>query len=142
LLSVLANIRPAGETNVANALTRLAPVLKGKCLIMLFSDLLTDQEAVLKSLYRLRHSGHEVILFHILDEAEVHFPFTGLCEFQDVESSEKIEGPAEGMRDGYLASLNEFQELRQSPAGIPHSTPTAIRVGFTPQRGGGWFGGG
>ena len=75
ILSVLANLKPTGETNVADSLFQLASMIRGKSLVMLFSDLLTDPEPVLRSLYRLRYSGHEVILFHILDEAEVHFPF-------------------------------------------------------------------
>ena len=44
---------------------------------MLFSDLLADPEPVLQSLHHLRHRGNEVILFHILDEAEVHLPVRG-----------------------------------------------------------------
>ncbi|MGL6073932.1 MAG: DUF58 domain-containing protein [Fimbriiglobus sp.] len=117
LLSVLANIRPTGQTDIANALTRTVPLLKGKCLLMVFSDLLTEIDPVMKSLHRLRHAGHEVILFHILDEAEVHFPFTGLCEFQDVETPDRLEGPAEGMRDDYLSSLAEFQSEWRNQCG-------------------------
>jgi uncharacterized protein (DUF58 family) len=111
ILSVLANLKPTGETNVAESLFQLASMIRGKSLVMLFSDLLTDPEPVLRSLYRLRYSGHEVILFHILDEAEVHFPFTGLVEFEDVESNEKLEVDARGIRDDYLAGLSEFQEF-------------------------------
>ena len=42
---------------------------------VVFSDLLTEPEPVMSTLRRLRHRGHDVILFHILDEAEVNFPF-------------------------------------------------------------------
>jgi uncharacterized protein (DUF58 family) len=132
LLSVLANLKPSGETDIANALTRLAPLVRGKCLIMVFSDLLTDPDPVLKSLYRLRHAGHEVILFHILDEAEVHFPFTGLVEFTDVETPAKLEGPAEGMRDDYLASLADFRgtwKRECGAAGVDY-VPMDTSVGF------------
>lgn len=111
ILSVLSNLKPTGETNVADSLFQLASMIRGKSLVMLFSDLLTDPEPVLRSLYRLRYSGHEIILFHILDEAEVKFPFTGLVEFEDVESNEKLEVDARGIRDDYLSSLSEFQEL-------------------------------
>src|SRR4029079_8136535 len=83
MLSVLANLQPTGETNIAEALNRVAGLAKGKALVMLFSDLLGDPDEVIRSVYRLRHGGHEVILFHILDEAEVHFPFGGRIEFED-----------------------------------------------------------
>jgi len=58
-------------------------MVRSKSLIMLFSDLLADPEPIMQSLHQLRHRGHDVIVFHILDEAEVHFPFEGLVEFKD-----------------------------------------------------------
>jgi len=118
ILSVLANLKPAGATDIAHGLTQLAALIRGKCLIMLFSDLLTDPDAVLKSIYRLRHAGHEVILFHILDEAEVHFPFTGLVEFEDLETDATLEVDARGIRDDYLQSLGEFQANWKRECGL------------------------
>ena len=66
-------------------------MIRSKSLVMLFSDLLTDPEPVLQSLHHLRHRGNEVILFHILDEAEVHFPFEGVIEFEDVEDARQAD---------------------------------------------------
>ena len=118
LLSVLANLKPTGDTDVAGSLVELAGVIRGKCLVMLFSDLLTDPEALTKSLYRLRHAGHEVILFHVLDEAEVHFPFAGKVEFEDVESEELLQVDARGARDDYLAGLNDYREGLRRECGL------------------------
>jgi uncharacterized protein (DUF58 family) len=110
ILAILANLKPAGETDIAGALHQLAALIRTKSLIMVFSDLLTDVDALLKSLYHLRHRGNEIILFHILDEAEVHFPFEGLIEFEDVETPEKLTIDAKGMRTDYLKSIEEFRE--------------------------------
>jgi uncharacterized protein (DUF58 family) len=111
ILSVLANLKPTGETNIADSLFQLAGMIKGKSLVMVFSDLITDPEPVMRSLYRLRYSGHEVILFHILDELEVHFPMTGLIDFEDVESpDEHMEIDAAGIREDYLAAVKELRE--------------------------------
>ncbi len=89
---------------------QLAPMVRSKGLIMIFSDLLTDPEPVLQSLHHLRHRGHEIILFHILDEAEVSFPFEGLIEFQDVESPERLVIDAPGMRVDYVKAVADFRE--------------------------------
>lgn len=110
MLSVLANLRPMGETNISACLHQLAAMVRGKSLIMVFSDLLTEPEPVLQSFHHLRHRGHEIIVFHILDEAEVHFPFDGLIEFSDVESDDKMTLDARGMRSDYLAAVRDFQE--------------------------------
>src|SRR6266513_3377838 len=77
ILAVLANLKPAGQTAIAPCIHHLAAMIRSKSLVMLFSDLLTDPEPVLQSLHHLRHRGHDVILFHVLDEAEVQFPFEG-----------------------------------------------------------------
>jgi uncharacterized protein (DUF58 family) len=114
ILAVLANLKPSGKTDVAACLHQLAAMMRGKGLVMLFSDLLTDPAPVLHSLHHLRHRGHEVILFHILDEAEVHFPFEGLVEFRDVEEDRKLTLDARNMRADYLQSLREFQEHYRS----------------------------
>jgi hypothetical protein len=90
---------------------------------MVFSDLLTEPGPVVQALHHLRHRGNEVILFHILDEAEVHFPFEGLIEFEDVEGPERLTIDARGMQTDYLRALSEFKEgFREecSKAGIDY----------------------
>ncbi len=111
ILAVLANLTPAGETDVAGCLHQIAAMVRGKGLVMVFSDLLTEPGPVLEALHHLRHRGSEIILFHVLDEAEVHFPFEGLIEFEDVESPDKLTLDAKGMRDDYLAALAELREV-------------------------------
>jgi uncharacterized protein (DUF58 family) len=110
ILSVLANLKPSGKTEVATCLHQLASMMRSKGLVMLFSDLLTDPAPVIESLHHLRHRGHEVIIFHILDEAEVHFPFEGVIEFEDVEEDRKLTLDAKGMRRDYVTAVEEFRE--------------------------------
>src|SRR5438270_3517425 len=47
MLSILSNLKPAGETDVAACIHQLASMVRSKSLIMIFSDLLTDAEPVL-----------------------------------------------------------------------------------------------
>src|SRR3954447_12491791 len=114
ILSLLAALKPSGTTEVAGCLHRVAAMIKSKSLVIVFSDLLTDPDPVLRALHHHRHRGNEVILFHILDEAEVHFPFDGLVEFEDVETPEKLTLDAKGMRDDYLEAVAEFQQVYRS----------------------------
>jgi uncharacterized protein (DUF58 family) len=111
MLSVLANLKPSGQTDVGACLHQLAAMIRTKSLVMLFSDLLTDPAPVIESLHHLRHRGNEVILFHILDEAEVNFPFEGLIEFEDVEAPDKLTIDARGMRPDYLSAVQEFRDM-------------------------------
>jgi uncharacterized protein (DUF58 family) len=112
ILAVLANLKPSGHTDVAHCLHQLAVMIRNKSLVMLFSDLMTDPAPVLESLHHLRHRGNEVILFHILDEAEVKFPFEGVIEFHDVEEEgTRLTVDARGIRGDYLHAVSEFQDL-------------------------------
>ncbi|HYV39797.1 MAG TPA: DUF58 domain-containing protein [Gemmataceae bacterium] len=111
ILALLSNLKPTGQTDIAGCIHQLAAMVRNKGLIMLFSDLLTDPEPVMKSLHHLRHRGHDIILFHILDEAEAHFPFDGLIEFKEVEGSGKLTLDARNMKGDYLRSLAEFKNF-------------------------------
>lgn len=111
LLSTLAKLRPTGETDISASLTQLDAMLKHRSLVMLFSDLLAEPQPAIQSLRRLRHGGHDVILFHILDEAEVRFPFEGVAEFEDPETQEALDPvDATGIREDYLAEVADFRE--------------------------------
>jgi hypothetical protein len=61
-------------------------------------------------LHHLRHRGNDIILFHVMDEAEVHFPFDGVIEFEDVEDPQRLILDARGMRKDYLEALSDFQQ--------------------------------
>ena len=111
ILGLLAGLKPAGQTDIGACLHQLASMIRSKSLVMLFSDLLTDPKPVLESLYHLRHRGNDIILFHVLDEAEAHFPFEGIIEFEDVEAPRKLTIDAQSMRPDYLRSLGEFQNM-------------------------------
>jgi uncharacterized protein (DUF58 family) len=108
VLSVLANLKPSGSTDIAKSLIQIAAMLRHRSLIMLFTDLFADPEPVVHAIRRLRHGGHDVILFHILDEAEVRFPFDGMIEFEEPETQEKIQIDASSFRSDYLREIQSF----------------------------------
>jgi uncharacterized protein (DUF58 family) len=132
MLSLLAGLKPAGTTDVGACLHQLAALIRGKGLVILFSDLLTEPAPVLQGLHHLRHRGHEVIVFHILDEAEVGFPFDGLTEFVDVESPDRLTLDARALRDDYLRTVTAFRERYRADcarAGVDY-VPMDTSVGF------------
>ena len=116
VLAQLAKLKPTGATDLPHCLNQIAAMLKQHSLVMLFSDLLPDAsgnmdaEDVIASLARLRHGGHDVIVFHIMDEAEVTFPYDGPVQFEDAESGETVSVDASGFRDDYLRQINEFRD--------------------------------
>lgn len=109
ILSLLAKAQPTGPTDIARNLHQFAAMVKHKSLVMLFSDLLTDPKPVIDAVRMLRFAGHDVIIFHVLDEAEVHFPFTGMCDLKEPESGMNMTVDAAGIRKDYLEALAELR---------------------------------
>jgi uncharacterized protein (DUF58 family) len=110
ILALLSQSKPRGQTDIAKNLQRVASMIRHRSLLMIFSDLLTDSEPVISALRMLRHAGHDIILFHVLDEAEVTFPFNGLVELKDPESGQIQTIDADGMRADYVETLEELRE--------------------------------
>jgi uncharacterized protein (DUF58 family) len=110
ILAVLAKCQPSGPTDIAGNLRRIASMVKHRSLLMVFSDLLTDADDVIKSLQMLRFAGHDIILFHVLDEAEVTFPFEGMVDLKDPETKDSTVLDADGMRADYLDALKELRD--------------------------------
>jgi uncharacterized protein (DUF58 family) len=108
ILSTLDTIQPGGETSGAGAMHDLAEGLKRRGLIILISDLLDDPAAVLSALQHFRFRGHEVIVFHVMDPAELTFPFDTMTEFTDLETAEKTMVSPDGMRPYYLEQMKQF----------------------------------
>ncbi|MEQ9411092.1 MAG: DUF58 domain-containing protein [Fuerstiella sp.] len=110
ILAILQQSKPEGDTNIADNLRRVAAMIRHRSLLMVMSDLLTDPDEVIESLRMLRYAGHDLILFHVLDEAEVTFPFSGSVDLIEPESSDHQIVDAAGIRSDYLAALNELRE--------------------------------
>src|SRR5205085_10342772 len=111
VLSLLANLRPTATTATAKSLVQITAMLRHRSLVMLFTDLFAEPQPVIQALRRLRHGGHDVILFHILDEAEVRFPFDGMVEFEEPEGHEKVQLDASAFRDDYQKEVKSFCEM-------------------------------
>jgi uncharacterized protein (DUF58 family) len=90
LLSEMEKTDNRGETDLSGIFNTLAERIKRRGLIVVFSDLLDDQDSVLASLKHFRHRKHEVIVFHILDPMEKRLDFRTDAEFVDLETGEKL----------------------------------------------------
>jgi len=110
VLSVLAKVKPSGKSDIAKSLVQVAAMLRHRSLVMIFSDLLADPAPIHDALLRLRHRGHDVILFHVLDEAEVKFPFEGMVEFTEPEALDRLVVDADSARRQYVASMEGFRD--------------------------------
>jgi uncharacterized protein (DUF58 family) len=111
----LENLKPSKKTNISKALTDLAKNIKRRGLIIVISDLFDDPKQVLDSLKHFRYRKHEVVVLHILDKAELEFPFSDFILFEDMESDLKVMADSKVIRNEYLSRIRAFiDELRDN----------------------------
>ena len=108
MMRQLERVEAGRETGVAEILHRLAARFKRRCLIVLVSDLYDDPEAVARALHHFRHRRHEVVVFHVLDKAEIEFPFRDVVSFQDLETDERLQVDPAYVRDVYVEQVQTF----------------------------------
>ncbi len=108
LMFQLEDASPGGDTDISTTFHELAQRIVRRGLIIIISDLMDDPEKVLRSLKHFRHKKHEVIVFHVLDPAELTFPFSGPILFRDLETQEQLSVEAELLRDEYVQQMSDF----------------------------------
>ena len=108
LLRTLEAVEPGGETDTAATFHQLAEMITRRGLIVILSDLLDDEREVLRALRHFRHRRHEVIIFHILDPAERHFPYSRLSDFVDLETGDRLQADPRFVRREYLKQMEAF----------------------------------
>jgi len=117
ILSVLAIDKPRSKTNMYGILRKVADEKSQKGMVVLVSDFLTDREELFKGLKMLRQRGHDVLLFHVLDDEELDFTFAGTTKFEGFEDAGSMTCDPKSLRDGYLRALHSFlEELRRRSA--------------------------
>jgi len=122
------------ETDLGRTLEDLARRVTRRGLIILISDLLDDEQSVVRGLKLFRHRKHEVIVFHVLDPYEVSFPFEHEVILRDLETREEVPAVPWEIRREYVqrvaAWIDRYRTvLRQSGIDyVPVKTSTPFDV--------------
>ena len=90
VLHTIDRIRTERPGQLGPALNHAAGTLNRRGILVLVSDLYEEPESVLEALKPLRYGGHDVIVFHVLDPAELEFPFDEAAPFEDLETGQRI----------------------------------------------------
>lgn len=101
-------------TRVGPVLHELAAQTPRKGITIVISDLFDDEEQILGGVQHLRYVGHEVIVFHLMDRAELEFPFEGNVEFVGLEGIPPLLVRAHEIRRSYQEEVEGFcRRLRE-----------------------------
>jgi uncharacterized protein (DUF58 family) len=101
---------PQNKTELYPILREVTETYPRRGMMILISDLLTDRDGLFRGLKLLRSRGHDVMIFHVMDDDELDFPFTGPTRFEGLESVDMLRCNPRALREGYLTALNAYLE--------------------------------
>jgi len=107
LLGSLARLEGSGTTDAGGAVREVALRMRRRGLVVLISDLLVDPGETLRALHFLRHRGHEVLVFHLMDPGELDLPQAGDAVFFDPEDETELRTDSSALRPEYRRAVEE-----------------------------------
>jgi uncharacterized protein (DUF58 family) len=93
--------------NLCVSLQFVAEHFRRRGLILLISDFYDDPDAVLDAVKPLRFLGNDLIVFHVLDPAELEFPYDEASSFEDVESGEQLPVVPQSFAEQYRTLIRD-----------------------------------
>ena len=131
VLHVLDRIKATRPGSLHAPLRKLAEHFGRRGILVLISDLYEEPETVLDAVSPLRFRGNDLIVFHVLDRAELEFGFTDASAFEDVESGEQVPVVPDAFREQYVSLVKahidgltaRFSEARIDYAVLDTSKP-------------------
>jgi uncharacterized protein (DUF58 family) len=110
LLKIMEGTRPSAKTATGPIFHELAERFRKRGVVLILSDLFDDVASMLAGLKHFRHRRHDVILFHVLDPAELQFPFRNPTLFKGLEQYPEVLADPRSLRKAYLQEIGRFQQ--------------------------------
>ncbi len=117
ILEALEGARPHGETRLGAAVDWIVEHAPRRSSIVVLSDLFDREERILRKLAQLGRRKHDVTLLHVLDPAELEFPFDDPTLFLSMEDDREVEAHGRDVRKGYLEIFGRWLEEVRRTAG-------------------------
>ena len=120
LLHTLDRSKPQRAGNLAGPVGKMAEHFKRRSVLALISDFYEEPDVILEAIKPLRFIGNDLLVFHVLDRAELEFNYDDASSFEDLESGEQIPIVPEALAEQYRALMREhvdaltakFSEIR------------------------------
>jgi uncharacterized protein (DUF58 family) len=114
ILDLLDTTPAQSDTDVGTVLHEVADRIRRRGLVIVISDLIDNEQKIASGLQHFRHNNHEVIVFHVMDDAELTFPYDRLTRFKDMEGAGRLVANPKSLRGRYLARMQTFLDGIQS----------------------------
>jgi uncharacterized protein (DUF58 family) len=99
---------PAHTTDAALALHTAAERIRRRALLVVISDLLDEPQEVIQAIAHFRQRKHDVVVFHLLDDYELRFPYSQTALFEDLETGERLRLTPQSIAAEYREAVSAF----------------------------------
>ena len=110
LIHLLGAAPARSKTDMSVVFHDLAERFKKRGVVVILSDFFDDVPKVLAGLKHFRHRRHEVIVFHVLDPAELDFPFRDTTLFKGLEGLPEVLTEPHALRRAYQSEVGAYLE--------------------------------
>ncbi|MCI0359729.1 MAG: DUF58 domain-containing protein [Planctomycetaceae bacterium] len=110
MLHELEETQADDKTDVSQVFPELARQIRRRGMVVLFSDLFLEIPTLTESLKQFRLRRHEVIVFHVVHDDELTFPFQENTLFRGLEMPVQLHTEPRALRRAYLEAVEKFQE--------------------------------
>jgi uncharacterized protein (DUF58 family) len=114
LLHTLDQAKPVRQGRLLANLTTLAEHFRRRSIVAIISDFYENPEDLLEALKPYSFLGNDVVVFHVLDPAEIDFPYREASRFQDLESGEEVPVVPEVFAEQYRKMMQDHIESIRS----------------------------
>jgi len=119
LLHQLEQTRPDERTDVSGLFLELASPLKTRGIVVLISDLFLDLGTLKESLQNFRLRKHDVVVFHVMHDDELQFPFEDNTQFRGMEVDRELQTDPKSLRRSYLEIVEKYlADVRKMCGGL------------------------
>ena len=109
IFAILEDVRPGSAETFPALVSSLAQIKRHRGIVIACTDLEEEEHHLEEALHMLAGTENEVILFHILDKAELDLPFDAATHLQDSETQAIIPVNLERFKTDYLANVERFR---------------------------------
>jgi uncharacterized protein (DUF58 family) len=101
VLHALERATPGRAGALKPSLLTVAGTFRRRGMLVLISDFYESPDDIVEALRPLAGRRHDLIVFHVLDPAELEFPFEQSASFEDLETKERYPVVPLKLRDSY-----------------------------------------
>ncbi|MDB2496620.1 DUF58 domain-containing protein [Verrucomicrobiales bacterium] len=133
ILEELSRTEPSDDTRCADTFHQIAEQIPSRGLVIVISDLFDDAEAIKNALHHFRFKNHELVVFHLMAEEEITFPFERFDDFKCLEvEGRRLNIDPSTIRASYLDRVSAHLKAIELACGqmeadyVPINTKTPV----------------